>query len=302
MQATGATGLLETLESEAIYILREAVAQCERPILLFSGGKDSTLLAHLARRAFAPGAIPFPFLHIDSGHNFPETLRFRDRLVAELRVELIVRRVEETIREGRAKDEGGPNPRRNRLQSVTLADALAEFSWDCAIGGGRREEEKSRAKERVFSHRDRAGRWDPARQRPELWNLYNGMLLPGEHLRVFPLSNWTELDVWRYIAERRIELPSLYYAHQRPVLRRNGVLLAEGPWNRPVDGEVARSARVRFRTLGDMTCSGAVESEAQDASEVLEELLGTRRSERSARADDRLSRWSMEERKSEGYF
>ncbi len=293
---------LRELEAEAIYVLREVAAQFERSVLLFSGGKDSIVLTHLARKAFYPGRIPFPLLHIDTGHNFPETLEFRDRLVERLGVQLIVRYVQDSIDQGRVQEEPGPNPSRNALQTVTLLDALKELKIDAAIGGARRDEEKARAKERFFSHRDVFGQWDPKNQRPELWHLYNGRKRPGEHFRVFPLSNWTELDVWEYIAAEAIEVPSLYFAHWREVVERDGVLLAVGPYVTPLDGEVPQRKRVRFRTIGDMTCTGAVESDATTVEEILWEVATSRPTERGTRADDRRSEAAMEERKRLGYF
>ncbi len=293
---------LRELEAEAIYVLREVAAQFERSVLLFSGGKDSIVLTHLARKAFYPGRIPFPLLHIDTGHNFPETLEFRDRLVERLGVQLIVRYVQDSIDQGRVQEEPGPNPSRNALQTVTLLDALKELKIDAAIGGARRDEEKARAKERFFSHRDVFGQWDPKNQRPELWHLYNGRKRPGEHFRVFPLSNWTELDVWEYIAAEAIEVPSLYFAHWREVVERDGVLLAVGPYVTPLDGEVPQRKRVRFRTIGDMTCTGAVESDATTVEEILWEVATSRLTERGTRADDRRSEAAMEERKRLGYF
>ncbi len=293
---------LQQLEAEAIYVLREVAAQFERPVLLFSGGKDSILLVHLARRAFWPGRIPFPLLHIDTGHNFPETLAFRDRLVRQMDVELLVRYVQDSIDRGRVVEERGPTASRNALQTVTLLDALIELRADAAIGGARRDEEKARAKERFFSHRDRFGQWDPKNQRPELWNLYNGRKTPGEHFRVFPLSNWTELDIWQYIQAQGIELPSLYFAHRRDVFSRDGVLLAVSPYLSLLPGEKAENRLVRFRTIGDMTCTGATESAATTVAEVIAELIASRISERGTRADDKRSEAAMEERKRQGYF
>ncbi len=293
---------LQQLESEAIYVLREVAAQFERPVLLFSGGKDSILLVHLARRAFWPARIPFPLLHIDTGHNFPETLAFRDRLVAQMGVELLVRYVQDSIDRGRVVEERGPTASRNALQTVTLLDALVELRVDAAIGGARRDEEKARAKERFFSHRDRFGQWDPKNQRPELWNLYNGRKAPGEHFRVFPLSNWTELDIWQYVQEQGIELPSLYFAHRRDVFSRDGTLLAVSPYLPLLPGEKVENKLVRFRTIGDMTCTGAVESTATTVAEVIAELAAARTTERGTRADDRRSETAMEDRKRQGYF
>jgi len=293
---------LKQLEAEAIFVLREVVAQCERPVLLFSGGKDSILLAHLAQRAFYPARIPFPLLHIDTGHNFPETLDFRDRLVKEIDAQLIVRFVQDSIDQGRVTEEKGPTASRNGLQTVTLLDALAELKFDAAIGGARRDEEKARAKERFFSHRDRFGQWDPKNQRPELWNLYNGRKHPGEHFRVFPISNWTEMDVWRYIHDKQIAMPSLYFAHWRPVFERDGMLLAESPYIGHLPGETARRQFVRFRTIGDMTCTGAVISEATTIEDVISEITTSRFTERGTRADDKRAETAMEDRKRQGYF
>jgi sulfate adenylyltransferase subunit 2 len=280
--------------------MREVAAELERPVLLFSGGKDSIVLLRLAEKAFRPARFPFPVMHVDTGHNFPEVLEFRDRRVAELGERLIVASVQETIDRGRAVDDG---PSRNRLQTVTLLDAIAEHRFDAAFGGARRDEERARAKERVFSFRDRHGHWEPRAQRPELWNLYNGAVGPGEHVRVFPLSNWTELDVWRYIAAERLELPSIYYAHERKVFERDGMLYAVSEYVQRQDGERPFTARVRYRTVGDMTITGAVRSEATDAEAVIAELAATRLTERGAtRADDRTSAAAMEDRKREGYF
>lgn len=294
---------LDELEAEAIYILREVVAQLERPALLFSGGKDSTCLVHLARKAFSPLRPPFPFLHIDTGHNFEETLEFRDRLAARTGAELLVRSVQQTLDEGRAVEERGPNASRNALQTTTLLDAIAELRLDAVIGGARRDEEKARAKERVFSRRDELGQWDPKAQRPELWRLYNGRVTSGEHVRVFPLSNWTELDVWRYVEREGIELPSLYFAHEREVIRkRDGSLLAASPWTHAAAGDTVERLRVRFRTVGDMTCTGAVVSSAASVDEVIAEVESARTTERGTRADDRRSETAMEDRKRQGYF
>lgn len=293
---------LDQLEHEAIFVLREVAAQFQRPALLFSGGKDSTVLHWLARKAFHPARPPFPLLHIDTGHNFPETLAFRDELVAQSGARLIVRRVEDSIRQGRVHEERGSNASRNALQTVTLLDAIAEFKFDAAIGGGRRDEEKARAKERFFSHRDEFGQWDPKRQRPELWQLFNGRYHPGEHFRVFPLSNWTELDVWAYLERERIPLPSLYFAHERPVVNRDGTLLAVSDYLPRRPGETPVSRRVRFRTVGDMTCTGAVESSATSVAAIITEITLARTTERGTRADDRRSETAMEDRKQAGYF
>jgi sulfate adenylyltransferase subunit 2 len=293
---------LRALESESIYVLREVAAQFERPILLFSGGKDSIVLAHLARKAFFPGKIPFPLLHIDTGHNFPETLTFRDELAKQLDAHLIVRHVQDSIDQGRVVEETGPTASRNALQTVTLLDALKELRIDAAMGGARRDEEKARAKERFFSHRDRFGQWDPKNQRPEIWNLYNGRKVQGEHFRIFPISNWTELDIWQYIAQHGIELPRLYFSHTRQVIQREGMLLAVSAVVRPLDGERVETRQVRFRTIGDMTCTGAMESGAQSVDEIVQEIAAARVTERGGRADDKRSEAAMEERKRLGYF
>lgn len=290
------------LEAEAIYVMREVAAQFERPVLLFSGGKDSIVMVHLAGKAFAPGRIPFPLLHIDTGHNFPETLAFRDALVERVGAELVVRTVQESIDAGRAVEESGPDASRNVLQIVTLLDAIAELKVDAALGGGRRDEEKARAKERFFSHRDRFGQWDPKYQRPELWNLYNGRRAAGEHFRVFPLSNWTEMDIWQYIAHEEIPIPSLYFAHEREVVDRDGNLLARSPWITLEAGERYASMTVRFRTIGDATCTGAVVSSAASLDEIIAEVAAARVTERGGRHDDRRSESAMEDRKRQGYF
>ena len=294
---------LAQLEAEAIYVMREVAAQFERPVLLFSGGKDSIVLVRLAQKAFWPGKFPFPLLHIDTGHNFPEAIEFRDRLARETGAELLVRYVQDSIDRGRVVEETGPNASRNALQTVTLLDALSELKVDAAMGGARRDEEKARAKERFFSHRDRFGQWDPKNQRPELWSLYNGRKSPGEHFRVFPISNWTEMDVWQYIAAERIPLPSLYYAHRREVVARGGVLYARSPWVPLLPGEDYEERTVRFRTVGDATCTGAVESTAATVEEIIHETAATRITERGAtRADDQRSEAAMEDRKRQGYF
>ncbi len=294
---------LRALESEAIHVIREVAAEVERGVLLFSGGKDSAVLLHLARKAFWPAALPFPVMHVDTGHNFPEVIEYRDRMVAELDARLIVASVQESIDNGRVVEENGPRSSRNRLQSVTLLDAIEEHGFRAAFGGARRDEERARAKERILSFRDDFGQWDPKRQRPELWNIYNGFVKPGEHVRVFPLSNWTELDVWRYVAEERIELPSIYFAHRRRVFRRDGMLYATSKFVELLDGERPFIESVRFRTVGDMSCTGAVRSTAATLEEVVAEIAATRITERGeTRADDRISEAAMEDRKKEGYF
>jgi sulfate adenylyltransferase subunit 2 len=292
---------LGRLESEAIHIFREVAGEFDRPVILFSGGKDSTLLLHLAVKAFWPAPVPFPLLHVDTGHNFREVLEFRDRIVERYGLRLVVAHVQDWIDDGRLTER--PDGTRNPLQTVPLLDTIAEHRFDAVFGGGRRDEERARAKERIFSLRNAFGQWEPRRQRPELWNLYNGRHRPGEHVRVFPLSNWTELDVWRYIARERIELPSIYYAHERDVFLRDGMWLAEGPWGGPRDGETLARRTVRYRTVGDGSCTGAVESTAATLDEVIAEVAASRLTERGAtRADDRLSEAAMEDRKREGYF
>jgi sulfate adenylyltransferase subunit 2 len=294
---------LRTLESEAIHVIREVAAEREHPVLLFSGGKDSIVLLHLAHKAFRPASIPFPVMHVDTGHNFPEVIEFRDRRVEELGVELVVASVQESIDRGRVVEETGPRASRNRLQTVTLLDAITEHGYDAAFGGARRDEERARAKERVMSFRDEHGQWDPKAQRPELWNLYNGRIRRGEHVRVFPLSNWTELDVWRYISVEQLEVPSIYFAHARQVFRRDGMLYAVSPYVELIDGEQPFEASVRYRTVGDMSCTGAVESSARTLDTVVAEIAATRITERGeTRADDRVSEAAMEDRKREGYF
>jgi sulfate adenylyltransferase subunit 2 len=294
---------LESLESESIHIFREVAAEFERPVLLFSGGKDSLVLLRLAEKAFRPGRFPFPIMHVDTGHNFPEVIEFRDRLIAQLGERLIVASVQDSIDKGRVAEETGPRASRNRLQTVTLLDALEEHGFDAAFGGARRDEERARAKERVFSFRDDFGQWEPKRQRPEVWALYNGRIRKGEHVRVFPLSNWTELDVWQYIAEEKLEVPSIYYAHTRQVFERDGMLYALSPYVQLIDGETPFEASVRYRTVGDMTCTGAVRSYATTLPEVVSEIAATRITERGeTRADDRVTEAAMEDRKREGYF
>ena len=282
--------------------MREVAAQFERPILLFSGGKDSILMVHLARKAFWPGRFPFPLVHIDTGHNFPETLAFRDALVDELGCELHVGSVQADIDSGRSQEEPGPSPSRNRLQTATLLRTITELKADAAFGGGRRDEEKARAKERFFSPRDRFGQWDPKNQRPELWNLFNGRRSPGEHFRVFPLSNWTEMDVWQYIAAEEVEMPSLYFSHRRRVVERDGVLLAESEFNGLLPGESWEERTIRFRTIGDATCTGATESGASNLDDIIAEVAAARVTERGGRHDDKHSEAAMEDRKKQGYF
>src|SRR5215213_9707742 len=294
---------LRALESEAIHVIREVAAEPGRGVLLFSGGKDSAVLLRLARKAFHPGGLPFPVMHVDTGHNFPEVIEYRDRMVADVGAELIVASVQESIDKGRVTEETGPRASRNRLQSVTLLDAIEEHGFKAAFGGARRDEERARAKERILSFRDDFGQWDPKAQRPELWNLYNGYVKPGEHVRVFPLSNWTELDVWQYIREERIELPSIYFAHQREVFRRDGMLYATSDFVELLPDEESFTESVRFRTVGDMSCTGAVASRAATLEEVVAEIAATRITERGeTRADDRISEAAMEDRKKEGYF
>ena len=293
---------LDQLESEAIFILRETAAQFERPGLLFSGGKDSIVMAHLATKAFSPAKIPFPFVHVDTGHNFPETIEFRDKFIKENGVQLIVGAVQDSIDRGTAVEETGPNASRNALQSVTLLETIETESLDACVGGGRRDEEKARAKERFFSHRDAFGQWDPKNQRPELWNLFNGRKSPGENFRVFPLSNWTEMDVWQYAKIENIELPNLYFTHEREVIDRNGSLLAVSEFVSPRDNESPTMEKVRFRTIGDATCTGAVLSTASNLDDVIAEVAASRVTERGSRADDRRSEAAMEDRKKQGYF
>jgi len=293
---------LKQLEAEAIYVIREVAAQFERPVLLFSGGKDSIVMSHLAYRAFYPGRIPFPLMHIDTGHNFQEALDFRDDLVRKLNVQLIVRYVQDSIDQGRVAEETGPTASRNGLQTVTLLDALAELKFEAAMGGARRDEEKARAKERFFSHRDAFGQWDPKNQRPELWSLYNGRKHNSEHFRIFPLSNWTEMDVWQYIKSHKVEIPSLYFAHHRDVIRRDGILLAASEVVKPMRHEKIEHKLIRFRTVGDMTNTGAVESSASTLDEIIQEVASARMTERGGRADDKRSEAAMEDRKRQGYF
>jgi sulfate adenylyltransferase subunit 2 len=294
---------LETLEAESIHIFREVAAEFERPVLLFSGGKDSIVLLRLAEKAFRPGRFPFPVMHVDTGHNFPEVIEFRDRLVDEIGERLIVASVQDSIDQGRVTEETGPRASRNRLQTTTLLDAITEHGFDAAFGGARRDEERARAKERVFSFRDDFGQWDPKRQRPELWSLFNGRIRKGEHVRVFPISNWTELDVWQYIAEEKLEVPLIYFAHTRKVFERDHMLYALNQHVELMDGEEPFEASVRYRTVGDMTCTGAVRSTATTLETVVSEIAATRITERGeTRADDRVTEAAMEDRKREGYF
>jgi sulfate adenylyltransferase subunit 2 len=303
MPATYHLSHLRTLESEAIQVMREVVAEFERPVLLFSGGKDSIVLLRLTEKAFRPAPFPFPLMHVDTGHNFPEALEYRDRRVAELGERLIVASVEDSIREGRVVEETGPRASRNGLQTVTLLDAIAEHSFDAAFGGARRDEERARAKERILSFRDEFGQWEPQRQRPELWNLYNGRLRKGEHARVFPISNWTELDVWQYIFEEDLEVPKIYFAHEREVFARDGMLYAVSPFIELMEGERPFLANVRYRTVGDMSCTGAVESDASTLEAVVAEIAATEITERGqTRGDDRVTEAAMEDRKRQGYF
>jgi sulfate adenylyltransferase subunit 2 len=294
---------LEALESESIHIVREVAAEFERPVLLFSGGKDSIILLRLAEKAFRPGKFPFPIMHVDTGHNFPEVIEFRDRIVSQLGERLIVANVQDSIDKGRVTEETGPRASRNRLQTTTLLDAIEEHQFDAAIGGARRDEERARAKERMFSFRDDFGQWDPKRQRPELWSLYNARIRKGEHVRVFPISNWTELDVWQYIGSEGLEVPSIYFSHEREVFARDGMLYANNDFMELIDGETPFAESVRYRTVGDMTCTGAVRSRATTLEEVVAEIAATRITERGeTRADDRVTEAAMEDRKREGYF
>lgn len=294
---------LRELEAESIHIMREVAAEFENPALMFSGGKDSIVMLRLAEKAFSPAKIPYPMLHVDTGHNFPEVINFRDKRSQELGVKLIVAKVQDAIDKGLAKDETGPRASRNRLQIPTLLDAIEEHRFDALFGGARRDEEKARAKERVYSFRDEFGQWDPKAQRPELWNLYNGRIKMGEHIRVFPISNWTELDIWQYIADDKVEIPAIYYAHKRMVFERDGMLLADNEFIELMDGEEPFEELVRYRTVGDMTITGAVESDADTVEKIIDEVAATRKTERGAtRADDRTSEAAMEDRKKEGYF
>jgi sulfate adenylyltransferase subunit 2 len=294
---------LQALEAEAMHIIREVAAEFERPVMLFSGGKDSAVMLHLAVKAFAPARLPFPVMHVDTGHNFPEVLAFRDRRVAELGARLVVASVQDAIDAGKVVEETGPRASRNRLQTVALLEAIETHGFDAVFGGARRDEEKARAKERVFSFRDDFGQWDPKNQRPELWNLYNGRHRKGEHIRVFPLSNWTELDIWQYVAAEGVDLPQIYFAHARRVFQRDGMWLAESPWVTLLEGEEVEERTVRFRTVGDATCTGAIDSAAATVAAIVEETAVTRITERGAtRADDRISEAGMEDRKREGYF
>jgi sulfate adenylyltransferase subunit 2 len=294
---------LDALEAESIHLVREVAAEFERPCLLFSGGKDSVVMLHVAKKAFWPARLPFPVMHVDTGHNFPEVIEYRDRTVERLDVRLIVASVQESIDRGRVVEDTGPRASRNRLQTTTLLDAIEGHDFDAVMGGARRDEEKARAKERFFSFRDEFGQWDPKNQRPEVWNLYNGRHRKGEHIRVFPLSNWTELDIWQYIAEEQIELPPIYFAHRRPVFRRDGMLMAVTDFLQPVDGEEVFVETVRYRTVGDATCTAAVESGADTLEMIIAEIAASRITERGAtRADDKFSEAAMEDRKREGYF
>jgi sulfate adenylyltransferase subunit 2 len=296
---TGLRGLID----ESVTIIREVAAEFERPVMLFSGGKDSVVMLHLAVRAFSPARVPFPVMHVDTGHNFPEVIEFRDRAVADLGVNLVVASVQASIDAGRVQDAVGPRASRNPLQTVTLLDAITEHRFDAVFGGARRDEERARAKERVYSFRDSFGQWDPKTQRPELWGLYNGRHRPGEHFRIFPLSNWTELDIWRFVREYDIALPSIYFAHERRVFRRDGMWMAESPFLAPDAGETAKTQMVRFRTVGDATCTAAIESTATTLDDIIAETAAARVTERGAtRADDRISEAGMEDRKKQGYF
>ena len=293
---------LKELEAESIYVIREVAAQFENPVLMFSGGKDSIVMAWLAYKAFYPGKIPFPLLHVDTGHNFQETLDFRDEFMKIINANIIVRTVQDSIDKGKVREETGYNASRNSLQSVTLLDALEEFKFDAALGGARRDEEKARAKERFFSHRDDFGQWDPKNQRPELWNLFNGKKAMGEHFRVFPISNWTEMDIWQYIKAEGMEIPSLYFAHERECYVRDGVILADADFVVKKETEEVKKMGIRFRTIGDLTCTGAVLSDADNLDKIIEEVASTRVTERGGRSDDKRSETAMEDRKKQGYF
>ncbi|MEC9036656.1 MAG: sulfate adenylyltransferase subunit CysD [Verrucomicrobiota bacterium] len=293
---------LDQLESEALFVLREVAAQFDNPVMLFSGGKDSIVMAHLAYKAFHPARLPFPLLHVDTGHNFPETIEYRDKFVSEIGARLVVALVQDSINEGKVTEETGPLASRNSLQTVTLLDALEEGQYDSALGGGRRDEEKARAKERFFSHRDGFGQWDPKNQRPELWNIFNGRKNHGEHFRVFPLSNWTEMDIWQYIKRENIEIPSLYFAHDREVFDRSGTLLAVSDYVNVQENEIVEIRKVRFRTIGDATCTGAIDSESNTLDQIIAEVAAAHQTERGSREDDRRTETSMEDRKKEGYF
>jgi sulfate adenylyltransferase subunit 2 len=301
MQTYNLTHLKE-LESEAIYVVREVAAQFENPVLLFSGGKDSIVCAHIAKKAFYPAKVPFPLMHVDTGHNFPETIAFRDKFIKEMGANLIVASVQEAIDAGKLVEEKGFNASRNGLQTVPLLDAIEKHKFDAAMGGARRDEEKARAKERFFSHRDEFGQWDPKNQRPELWNLFNGFKNFGENFRVFPISNWTEMDVWQYILAEGIELPPLYFAHERECFVRDGVVMSTSDFIEQRDSEETKKMQVRFRTIGDMTCTGAVESDADNLEKIIEEVAATRTTERGTRSDDKRSEAAMEDRKKQGYF
>ena len=293
---------LKQLESEAIFVLRETAAQFEKPVLLFSGGKDSIVMAYLAKKAFWPAKLPFPLMHVDTGHNFPETMEYRDQFVKDLGAQLIVASVQDAIDQGKVVEETGVNASRNSLQTVALLDGLEEGQYDAALGGGRRDEEKARAKERFFSHRDAFGQWDPKNQRPELWNVFNGKKYHGEHFRVFPLSNWTEMDIWQYIKLENIALPKLYFSHERECFVRNGVIMAVTEYTQPQPEETVEKMQVRFRTIGDTTCTGANISTASDLDAIIDEVAAARNTERGTRADDKRSETAMEDRKKQGYF
>ncbi len=293
---------LQELEAESIYVIREVAAQFENPVLLFSGGKDSIVCFHLAKKAFWPAKVPFPLMHVDTGHNFSETIDFRDKLIEKSGARLIVASVQKAIDEGKLVEETGVNASRNGLQTSVLLEAIVEHSFDCAMGGARRDEEKARAKERFFSHRDDFGQWDPKNQRPELWNLFNGRKNVGEHFRAFPISNWTEMDIWQYILNEKIELPSLYFSHQRDVFERDGTLLSKTDFIQTKENEIVENRTIRFRTIGDATCTGAVPSEAASIEDIINEVAATRTTERGGRADDKRSEAAMEDRKKEGYF